>query len=42
MTRTGDERIMTDTIGIDISKDHLDTHRLSNGTRHASKTIGSD
>jgi transposase len=33
MTRTGDERIMTDTIGIDISKDHLDTHRLSNGNK---------
>ena len=29
MTRLGDEKIMTDTIGIDISKDHLDAHRLS-------------
>ena len=31
MTRTGDEKVMNDTIGIDISKDHLDTHRLSDG-----------
>ena len=31
MTGTGDEKVMNDTIGIDISKDHLDTHRLSDG-----------
>ncbi len=31
MTGTGDEKVMNDTIGIDIPKDHLDTHRLSDG-----------
>lgn len=31
MTRTGNEKIMNNTIGIDISKDHLDAHRLSDG-----------
>ncbi len=31
MTGTGDEKVMNDTIGIDIPKDHPDTHRLSDG-----------
>ena len=30
-TRTGDEKVMNTTIGIDISKDHLDAHRLTDG-----------
>jgi len=31
MTSKGVEKMKNDTIGVDISKDHFDAHRLSNG-----------
>ena len=31
MTSKGAEKMKNDTIGVDISKDHFDAHRLSNG-----------
>jgi len=31
MTSKGAEKMQNDTIGVDVSKDHLDAHRLSDG-----------
>jgi transposase len=31
MTSKGAEKMLNDTIGVDISKDHLDAHRLGDG-----------
>ena len=39
MTSKGAEKMKNDTIGVDISKDHFDAHRLSDG---ASRRFGND
>jgi hypothetical protein len=31
MTSRGAEKMKNDTIGVDVSKDHLDAHRLADG-----------
>ncbi|MBB4197504.1 transposase [Rhodoblastus sphagnicola] len=31
MTSRGAEKMQNDTIGVDVSKDHLDAHRLADG-----------
>ena len=31
MTSRGAEKMNNDTIGVDVSKDHLDAHRLADG-----------
>ena len=31
MTSRGTEKMNNDTIGVDVSKDHLDAHRLADG-----------
>ena len=42
MTSRGAEKMNTDTIGVDVSKDHLDAHRLADGAsrRFANDTCG--
>ena len=35
MTSRGAEKMNNDTIGVDVSKDHLDAHRLADGARAA-------
>jgi transposase len=32
MTSSGAERMKNDTIAVNVSKDHLDAHRLADGT----------
>jgi hypothetical protein len=38
MTSRGAEKMNNDTIGVDVSKDHLDAHRLAEGPRGGSPT----
>ena len=38
MTSRGAEKMNNDTIGVDVSKDHLDAHRLADG---AARRFGS-
>jgi hypothetical protein len=33
MTSRGAEKMNNDTIGVDVSKDHLDAHRLADGAQ---------
>ena len=41
MTSRGAEKMKNDTIGVDVSKDHLDAHRLADGaTRRFANTKG--
>ena len=41
MTSRGAEKMNNDTIGVDVSKDHLDAHRLADGaTRRFANTKG--
>jgi transposase len=39
MTSKGAEKMQNDTIGVDVSKDHLDAHRLADG---ASRRFAND
>jgi transposase len=39
MTSKGAEKMLNDTVGVDVSKDHLDTHRLGDG---ASRRLAND
>ena len=39
MTSRGAEKMNNDTIGVDVSKDHLDAHRLADGAALIEYTV---